>query len=34
MSNFEMWLQAQRQKGAYLENAPADGYTSEGENNE
>lgn len=31
MSNFEIWLQAQRQKGAYLEDAPADGYTSEGE---
>jgi len=34
MNNFEMWLQAQRQKGFYLEDAPSDGYTSEGEINE
>jgi hypothetical protein len=31
MTNFEMWLKAQQQKGAYLEEAPWDGYSNEGE---
>jgi hypothetical protein len=30
MSEFEMWLKFQRQKGAYLNDAPSNGYTNEG----
>ena len=34
MSEFEMWLKFQRQKGAYLKDAPSDGYNNEGESDE
>ena len=32
MSNFEAWLKVQQQKGAYLEDAPSDGYSNKEEN--
>ena len=28
MTNFETWLKVQQQKGAYLEDAPSDGYSN------
>lgn len=31
MSNFEAWLKVQQQKGAYLEDAPSDGYSNKEE---
>ena len=32
MTGFEMWLKNQQQKGAYLEDAPSDGYSNEEDN--
>jgi hypothetical protein len=34
MTGFEMWLKNQQQKGAYLEDAPSDGYSNEREDND